>query len=94
MMTYITEIAFYDSIFSVTLELAKVSNTLLKTIKNRVRLVENELKTWGDSFSKLFRMSSNVEQFYKRLFMRAMQKHFSDLGEDKAVLSITCCKKN
>ncbi|EFW88908.1 hypothetical protein HMPREF0819_0872 [Streptococcus equinus ATCC 9812] len=67
MMTYITEIAFYDSIFSVTLELAKVSNTLLKTIKNRVRLVENELKTWGDSFSKRFRMSSNVEQFYKRL---------------------------
>ena len=33
MMTYITEIAFYDSVFSVTLELAKVSNTLLKTIK-------------------------------------------------------------
>ncbi|MFI3836615.1 carbonate dehydratase [Streptococcus equinus] len=94
MMTYITEIAFYDSIFSVTLELAKVSNALLKTIKNRVRLVENELKTWGDSFSKLFRMSSNVEQFYKRLFMRAMQKHFSDLGENKAVLFITCCKKN
>ena len=47
MITYITEITFFDSIFRVALKLQRIPEKLLLEIKQQLNQVEYDLKSWA-----------------------------------------------
>ena len=52
MITYITEMTFFDSIFRVALKLQRVPEKLLLEIKRQLNQVEYDLKSWEEKFSQ------------------------------------------
>ena len=52
MITYITEITFFDSIFRVALKLQRIPEKLLLEIKRQLNQVEYDLKSWEEKFPK------------------------------------------
>ena len=52
MITYITEITFFDSIFRVALKLQRIPEKLLPEIKRQLNQVEYDLKSLEEKFPK------------------------------------------
>lgn len=68
MITYITEITFFDSIFRVALKLQRVPEKLLLEIKRQLNQVEYDLKSWEEKFSQSDNFFSDLERFYRAFF--------------------------
>ena len=92
MITYITEITFFDSIFRVALKLQRIPEKLLLKIKRQLNQVEHDLKSWEEKFSQSDNFFSDLERFYRAFFMWILQNNFSKLGQHEAIVSITCKK--
>lgn len=90
MITYIAKITFFDKTFCITLDLKKVSHSLLEQIKRQVGLVEHDLDAWQEAFSDTVDRLSGEIFFCNTFFIRILQEHFSDLGKHEAIASITC----
>ena len=92
MITYITEITFFDSIFRIALKLQRIPEKLLLEIKQQLNQVEYDLKSWEEKFSQSDKFFSDLERCYRAFFMWILQNNFSQLGQHEAIVSITCKK--
>ncbi len=92
MITYITEITFFDSIFHVALRLQRIPEKLLLEIKRQLNQVKDDLKSWEEKISKNDNFFSDLDRFYRAFFMWILQNNFSKLGQHEAIVSITCKK--